>query len=156
MKVTATTSIALATNTLEITYSASIHEETMYGNIKTGKMELLEFYRFRFNGKLISEHLPKRLPTPTTEAARKAQQDAVGRLGNMLLRQAAYDAIVAAIQTLVAETRTPEMDALAAEEEAAKEAQKLQEEKELIQGVASAHRSGACPKCGTYCYGDCE
>jgi len=53
----------------------------------------------------------------------------------------------AAIATLTAQN---------AEEKAEAERKEAEAEKQEIQRYKRLQRSGICPKCGTWCYGDCE
>jgi len=82
--------------------------------------------------------------------------DAVAILANKIgIKIDTYTAIKKAIEEAIAEATTPEYTALKTIEDAKKDA-----EKRAYNIATERHnnllKQGLCPKCGTFCYGDCE
>lgn len=79
------------------------------------------------------------------------------RLGDkVILRENTYNYMMALIEELKAEVsqseEIQEVKAAIAKKEAAEEAKEIEE----IERYERAIKNGLCPKCGTYCYGDCQ
>jgi len=78
------------------------------------------------------------------------------RLGDAYINEEQYNLLTAAITEIDAElTPSPEFVAVKAQE-IAKETRKETSDKAEAAHYASMVKSGLCPKCGTWCYGDCE
>ena len=101
------------------------------------------------------------LPTPITKKAYRYDYDRLtekgiyARVGDMYLTQAQYDAIMDLVNkindeiTITTEyTETKEIEAKATQ-------QQLEEDIATEKAYQLDLKNGLCPKCGTYCYGDC-
>jgi predicted DNA binding protein len=81
---------------------------------------------------------------------------AYARLGNVYIGEENYNLVMAALTEIEAElTEAPEFEEVKAQEEA-REAQKEAAFEAEITEYQRELKNGLCPKCGTYCYGDCE
>lgn len=82
---------------------------------------------------------------------------AYARLGDSYISKAQYDAVMAAISEIDHEidaTQTAEYAEVKAREIAREQAREAADKAEAARYAAQI-RNGLCPKCGTYCYGDC-
>lgn len=77
------------------------------------------------------------------------------RLGDTYISQKMYDAIMDMLNEATAECDTPEFDEVKAAE-IAKEIEREKYFQELDDEQQRLIDGGLCPKCGSYCYGDCE
>jgi len=78
-------------------------------------------------------------------------------LGDAYINEDSYNLIMAAIAEMeaeIAEATTSEFAEVKAQEDARAEARK--DARAEAREFASLAKSGICPKCGTWCYGDCE
>ena len=100
---------------------------------------------------------PEKL-TPSQFDRSAAQYIAMGgyaRLGDAIIKEARYNEIMAAIAEMEAELTTPEVEQMKAEETARQQAAEAAADAEAAE-YARQIKNGLCPKCRTYCYGDCE
>ena len=81
---------------------------------------------------------------------------AYARLGDVFISEEQYTMVTEAIGELEAEVNTTEEYAEVKAREEAKEAAKVEADKKESEHYAQLRKSGLCPKCGTWCYGDCE
>lgn len=81
---------------------------------------------------------------------------AYARLGDSYIARELYDLIMAAIEDAWAGADTPEGYAEVKAAEEAEEAQKDAEDRQAAEDYQRQLDQGFCPKCGTYCYGDCD
>lgn len=87
-----------------------------------------------------------------TEAGKKGYTNYVGQI---CYKQDIANQIDAAVKDAIAEAATPEyLAAVVAREE--KERIAEENEKEIAKEYARKIKNGLCPKCGTYCDGDCS
>ena len=96
--------------------------------------------------------------TPSQFDRSAAQYIAMGgyaRLGDAIIKEARYNEIMAAIAEMEAELTTPEVEQMKAEETARQQAAEAAADAEAAE-YARQIKNGLCPKCRTYCYGDCE
>jgi Rad3-related DNA helicase len=78
------------------------------------------------------------------------------RLGDAYINEGQYDMIMASLANIDAElTETPEYKEVKAAEEA-KEAAEIKKLEDAAAEYKNMVKHGMCPKCGTWCYGDCE
>lgn len=78
------------------------------------------------------------------------------RVGDMYLTEVFYNKIMDLIAEIDSELEvTQEFIDVKAKEDAKKAAEIAREEKAAAE-YARAIKNGMCPKCGTWCYGDCE
>lgn len=78
------------------------------------------------------------------------------RLGDVYINEEKYNMIMAALAEIDAElTDTPEYAEVKAVEDA-KEAAEIKKLEAEAAEYKQMVKSGLCPKCGTWCYGDCE
>lgn len=100
------------------------------------------------------------MPTKLTPADKKRLPAIAYAIigGKVILTEENYNMVMDAINTLTAEADT-EITAEYAEVKATEEAQEATQ-KEIDKAQAKAYtqalKNGFCPKCGTYCYGDCS
>lgn len=90
--------------------------------------------------------------------ARLRAAGAYARLGNTYITEEQYNLITAAIKELETELTSiddREYDEVKAQETAEANRQ-AEAQKALEARVERLRQSGLCPKCGTWCYGDCE
>lgn len=81
---------------------------------------------------------------------------AYARLGDTYISEEQYNLIMAMLANIDAElTETPEYQEVKAAEEA-KEAAEIKKLEDAAQEYQQLLKSGMCPKCGTWCYGDCD
>ena len=73
----------------------------------------------------------------------------------VIINKERYEEIMAAIAEAKTETENEEFTAIKKEEKAV-EARKEEREKKAVEAYQKELANGLCPKCGTYCYGDCE
>lgn len=78
------------------------------------------------------------------------------RLGDVYLTETNYNKIMALIAEIDAEIKTTDEYKDVKAQEDAKEAIKVAAEKEAAERYQKLLDSGMCPKCGTWCYGECE
>lgn len=81
---------------------------------------------------------------------------AYARLGDIYLSEVNYNKIIATIAEMDAELGTTEEFAEVKAQEDAKVAKKEATEKAAEEHYKELIASGMCPKCGTWCYGDCR
>jgi len=99
-------------------------------------------------------------PEIITENSARANQlrakGAYARLGDSFVKEEQYNMIIAALNEIEAElTPTQEFEAVRAQE-TEKENRKMENAKEAAAEYTQMIRNGFCPKCHSYCYGDCE
>ena len=78
--------------------------------------------------------------------------------GKVIITEETYNMVMDAINTLTAEVEaetTTEYTEVKATEEA-QEATQKEIDKAQAKAYTQALKNGLCPKCGTYCYGDCS
>jgi hypothetical protein len=81
---------------------------------------------------------------------------AYARLGDTFIGESQYNMIMTAINEAYAEiAHDPDFEIVKAQELIKKQEQEAADKKEAAQ-YAKMVKNGLCPKCGTYCYGDCE
>ncbi len=86
----------------------------------------------------------------------KITAGAYARIGDGYVTKERYDDIMTMIAEIEAEIgNDAEYDAVKKAEEAKKETKNRAEKREAEE-YEKALANGLCPKCGTYCYGDCE
>ena len=86
---------------------------------------------------------------------RMAAKGIYARVGDVYLTKAQYDAIMALVNTINDEiTITTEYTEAKAIEAKATQRQ-LEDDIATVKADARDLKNGLCPKCGTYCYGDC-
>lgn len=147
---------------IEVEYTKSVSDDISYAdgwNINHGKKtyEGVEI-RLYINGKvaIFSRYAPTPITKTTcTDYDKLTRQGVYAMLGDKLINKRPYDAIMALIAEAAAECTTEEFEAVKAVEmakEAKREANfaKLEEEQQRLID------SGMCPKCGSWCYGDCK
>ncbi len=78
------------------------------------------------------------------------------RVGDVYLTEVNYNKIMEAIAESEAEMEMPEEFEQIKAQEIAKEVKKEAAEKAASEHYQKLLDSGMCPKCGTWCYGDCE
>lgn len=81
---------------------------------------------------------------------------AYARLGDSYIARELYDLIMAAIEDAWAGADTPEGYAEVKAAEEAKQARKAAQARKAKGDYQRQLDQGLCPKCGTYCYGDCD
>lgn len=82
---------------------------------------------------------------------------AYARLGDTYISEAQYNRVMEAITEInmeIAAAQAPEFAEIKAREIARKQAREAAN-KAAAAEYAQAVKNGLCPKCGTYCYGDC-
>lgn len=77
------------------------------------------------------------------------------RISDTYINQKTYDAIIALITEVTEECNNPEFEAVKAEE-TAKELKREQYFQKTEDKQQELIDRGMCPKCGSWCYGDCE
>ena len=78
------------------------------------------------------------------------------RVGDAYLTEINYNKLMAFIAKIEAEFEDSEEFEAVKSQEVAKEAKKEAAEKARAEHYGELIKSGMCPKCGTWCYGDCE
>ena len=81
---------------------------------------------------------------------------AYAQMGSTLIAKDKYELIMAAISELEAEVTGSEEYAVVRAQEDAKEAQRRAKAKAADEYHATLVASGLCPRCGTWCYGNCR
>jgi hypothetical protein len=77
------------------------------------------------------------------------------RIGDIYIAEELYNVIMGLLAEIEAElTTTPEYEEVKAQE-TAKEEQKKENSLKRAEEHERRIKNGLCPKCGTYCYGDC-
>ena len=152
--------------TVRIVRTVTIRDNVAYAdgyNVPLGReiYDLVEIDLDRNGVRIVHSTYPPEVITQEQYRGSYAKLHAAGayaRLGDGYISEMAYSAITAELEKLDAEITaqaTPEyweIKADAAERAAAAERSLEREATEY----AHALKSGLCPKCGTYCYGDCE
>ncbi len=143
-----------------VDYTKSVSDDISYAdgwNINHGKKtyEGVEI-KLSVNGVAIFSRCA---PTPITKITctdydKLTKQGVYATLGDKLISKKPYDAIMSMIADAAAECATPEFEAVKAAE-AAKEAAKEAAWDKLYDDQQKLIDGGLCPKCGSYCYGDC-
>lgn len=78
------------------------------------------------------------------------------RLGDTYIGEELYNIIMSVIAEAEAEFGSDEEYTQVKADEEAREAQQAAQDKAADEHYAKQIKNGLCPKCGTYCYGDCE
>ena len=150
-----------------ITITKEMRTVTAYAdgwNIELSKKELFEMMVIEVStdGKFIgrTHQEPSVVETGFYMDSTKAQIKAMGGYAlicdKVVLKEAVYNEIMDAIAT-INETLSQDEEVAVAEE-----AKVIEEAKEMEEAVADAEHykrmleNGYCPKCHSYCYGDCE
>ena len=81
---------------------------------------------------------------------------AYARLGDVFISEEQYNMIIAVITELEAEVTGNQEFAKVKAQEEAREVKRIAAEKAEAAQYTQLKKSGLCPKCGTWCYGDCE
>ena len=81
---------------------------------------------------------------------------AYAQLGSVYIGEENYNLVMAAIAELESEVTGGEEYAAVKDQEDAKEAQQRAAAKAADEHHAKLVASGLCPRCGTWCYGDCR
>jgi hypothetical protein len=127
-----------------ISYGTKTHEELKITIMLDGKKVLTSNW----------------MPAKTTAADKKRLPATAYAIigGKVIITEETYNMVMDAINTLKAEADA-ETDAKYAEVKAAEKAQEATQ-KAIDKTQSKAHiqalKNGLCPKCGTYCYGDCS
>lgn len=79
-----------------------------------------------------------------------------GRVANVYLTEENYNKVMALIAEIEAELETTEEFETVKAQEVAKEARKEAAYTAEAEAYERDIKNGMCPKCGTWCYGDCE
>lgn len=128
-------------------------------NISLGKETVDSIYiELIIDGKsqTTSYSAPSALATDSYNYEELKAKGAYGTLGNAYLSEINYNRLVDLIEEAEAELgETEEYKAVKAVE-AAKEENKIASEKAAIEQYQKLIDSGMCPKCESWCYGDCE
>ena len=88
--------------------------------------------------------------------AKLIAKGAYAQLGSMYIGEENYDLVMAAIAELESAVTGGEEYAAIKDQEDAKEAQRQAKAKAADEYHAKLVASGMCPRCGTWCYGDCR
>ena len=149
---------------VEIIRTRNVENEVAYAdgqNIQTGK-KTVDRLEIILNVDGVRRGSDKVAPRVITKSAfgryyeKLVQAGAYARLGNMYISRDNYQMIMAALAEIESElTETAEyaeVKAAEAAKEAEKEANILASKKDYEKKMAS----GWCPKCESYCYGDCD
>lgn len=149
-------------NNVEIIISRTlkVEEKTLYADgwdVPAGKetVDRIEITMYA-NGKQVDSSLqaPHKLGNlPGNE--KYIAQGAYAKLGNAMINEQRYNEIIAALAELEAELTTPEYTEIK-EQEIAREVAKNKTAHEAMLAYKKEIENGLCPKCGTYCYGDCS
>lgn len=83
------------------------------------------------------------------------KKGAYARISDTYINQKTYDAIMSLIAEATEECNSPEFEAVKAEE-TAKELKREEHFEKLAEEQQKLIDSGMCPKCGSWCYGDCK
>ena len=140
---------------ITINVERSVEMETAYSdgwNVELGNKtyESLEITIY-VNGKCKDSSRCKPYPTSNQEAIKKG---AYASVGHTYMNEEKYNLIIEAIKEAEKECISEEyLEVKAIENEKVKidEEKELESEKKYQQAL----KSGLCPRCGTYCYGDC-
>lgn len=147
---------------IEVEYTKSVSDDISYAdgyNINHGKKtyEGVEI-KLYINGKvaIFSRYAPTPITKTTcTDYDKLTKQGVYAMFGDKLINKKPYDAIMALVAEAAEECTTPEFEAV----KAAETAKELRREENLKRQDEEYQRlidSGMCPKCGSWCYGDCE
>ena len=151
------------TATVEITKTRTVRDNISYAdgwNVNLGKetVDLLEI-RLRLDGKQVArDSQPPHVVTRTAYFSGYDKIRAAGgyaRLGDAYISEDAYTAVMAAIAEADAEAAGTEEYAAVKAEELAKEARKGAKLQAQAEEYARLVKSGLCPKCQSWCDGDC-
>ena len=149
---------------VEIERTRSIKDNVAYAdgwNVNLGKktVDSLEIEMY-VNGKLTAR--ASREPNVIEERfygnsyAELKAAGAYARLGDAYITEKQYSRIMAAIEELEAQLTDDNEYAEIKAQEVAKAQSQDEARQEQIARVERLKQSGLCPKCGTWCYGDCE
>jgi hypothetical protein len=148
---------------ITITRTIDVRDKTVNADghiINLGKETVDRVYiALKVNGKFVTRDYGA--PSPITKAAypktykELISKGAYARLGDGYIGEDIYNLIMAAIAELDADLApSQEFEAVKAAEDAktaAQDAADMAEYNRLEREI----KNGLCPKCGTYCYGDC-
>jgi hypothetical protein len=149
---------------VKIERSREVVEETanLDGDIvslgrKTQDMTKIEV---RADGKFLtrSSHGPEVIDTMYRNYKQLKAAGAYARLGDTYISEEQYAAVMGAIDEInqaIDATQTAEYAEVKAQETAQENVQKAADKAEAAE-YARQVKNGLCPKCGTYCWGDCE
>lgn len=145
--------------TVTVDYSRTVEDEIAYAdgdNINTGHRYVVESIGLTFvlgDVRVVGNCLQRLRPEIPADAQVIAK-GAYGMLGNVGLQREPFEAIEAIIAELRAASTTPEMEELEAARKADHKSaieRSDRDDKEYFRQL----RDGLCPRCGTYCCGDC-
>ena len=143
---------------IKIERTMSVTEKISYSdgwNINLGKeaVDLIEIEVYA-NGKKVTSSLHEPMIN-NPRFCKNAPAGSYASINKIYMKKDRYDQIMVAIAEMEVELTSPEYAAIKAEEAA----RELAADKALEIAAAEHARqikNGLCPKCGTYCYGDCE
>jgi hypothetical protein len=102
-----------------------------------------------------SYHAPNQIDPSNEDNKELISKGAYARLGDAYIGKEQYEMVMAAINEIDNVEMDDEYNQIKAEE-TAKENAKIAAEEEAKAEYKRQLANGLCPKCGTYCYGDCE
>lgn len=160
---TATRTTETETAKIEITLTREVNDKVIYAdgyNIPDGR-EVYENYEAKITRKIDGKRIYANGKPGDGFFFRTASKyqtmpaGAYARISDSYISQSVYDIAMSMIAELNAEvTKTDEQIALETEEiKQTKMAEKVAEAE--AREYAELIKSGMCPKCGTWCYGDC-